>query len=122
MSSWGEKFGSGDKVYDNINNFFENGASYDNTLTVSGGNNAGSYFLSISRFDQNGIVPNTGYDKTTFRFNGDRKYGNLTVAANVAFSVSNTDKTLTSSGLWDSDGKGGNGAMQAVYTLSLIHI
>ena len=116
MSSWGEKFGSGDKVYDNINNFFENGASYDNTLTVSGGNNAGSYFLSISRFDQNGIVPNTGYDKTTFRFNGDRKYGNLTVAANVAFSVSNTDKTLTSSGLWDSDGKGGNGAMQAVYT------
>ena len=116
MSSWGEKYKSGEKAYDNLENFFNNGASYDNTLTVSGGNKAGSYFLSISRFDQNGIVPNTGYDKTTFRFNGDRKYGNFTVAANVAFSVSNTDKTLTSSGLWDSDGKGGNGAMQAVYS------
>lgn len=115
MSSWGEKYGNTDKVYDNIGNFFDNGASYDNTLTVSGGNKAGSFFLSISRFDQDGIVPNTGYDKTTFRFNGDRKYGNLTVAANVAFSVSGTDKTLTSSGLWDSGGKGGNGAMEAVY-------
>ena len=66
MSSWGEKYKSGEKAYDNLENFFNNGASYDNTLTVSGGNKAGSYFLSISRFDQNGIVPNTGYDKTTF--------------------------------------------------------
>lgn len=116
MSSWGDKYGAGEKVYDNIGNFFDNGTSYDNTLTVSGGNKSGSFYLSISRFDQNGIVLETGYDKTTFRFNGDRKYGNLTVAANVAYSVSKTDKTLTSSGLWDENGKGGNGAMEAIYS------
>ncbi|MCD8079108.1 MAG: SusC/RagA family TonB-linked outer membrane protein, partial [Bacteroides sp.] len=111
--SWGEKFGSGEKVYDNISDFFKTGASYDNTVTVSGGSQAGSFYLSVARFDQTGIVPKTGFDKTTFRFNGDRHYGNFTIAANVAFSVSSTDKTLTSSGLWDA---ASNGAMETVYT------
>ncbi len=30
----------------------------------------------------------TGYNKTTFRFNGEQKYGKLTVGANVAYSLS----------------------------------
>ncbi len=111
--SWGEKFGSGEKMYNNIKDFFQTGASYDNTLTVSGGNQNGSFYLSVARFDQKGIVPETGFDKTTFRFNGDRHYGNLTVAANVSLSIANTDKTLTSSGLYNMNS---NGAMETVYT------
>lgn len=111
--SWGEKVGNGEQIYDNLDNFFRTGTSFDNSATVSGGNQSGSYFLSISRFDQNGIIPETGYDKTTFRFNADRHYGNFTIAANVAFSISGTDKTLTSSSLWSD---GGNGAMNTVYT------
>ena len=54
----------------------------------------------------------TGYDKTTFRFNGEQKYGKLTVGANAAYSISNTNKTLTSAGLYNG---GGNGAMTALY-------
>ncbi len=111
--SWGQPFASSDVIYDNIKNFFQTGATYDNSVNVSGGSKNGSFYLSASRFDQTGIVPNTGYNKTTFRFNGDQKYGNLTVGANVAYSIANTDKTLTSAGLY---GGGGNGAMTAVYT------
>ena len=110
--SWGGKFGANEEMFNNIEHFFQNSAVFDNNVSVSGGNRTGSFYLSASRFDQKGIVPNTGYDKTTFRFNGDQKYGILTVGANVAYSLANTDKTLTSSGLW---GSGGTGAMTSVY-------
>ncbi len=111
--SWGDPFSSGDQIYNNIENFFQNGSVWDNSVSISGGNDKGSFFFSASRYDQQGIVPETGYDKSTFRFNGDQKYGKLTVGANVAFSNANTDKTLTTSGLWSA---GGNGAMTAIYS------
>ena len=113
--SWGEPFGAGEKMYNNIEDFFQNSSVFDNNISVSGGHQNGTFYLSASRYDQKGIVPETGYDKTTIRFNGDQKYGNLTVGANFAYSLANTDKTLTSSGLW---GSGGTGAMTSVYRWS----
>lgn len=113
--SWGEAFGANDVMYNNIEDFFQNSSVYDNTVSLSGGNQNSTFYLSASRFDQKGIVPETGYDKTTFRFNGDQKYGKLTLGANVAYSLANTDKTLTSAGLYNS---GGSGAMTSVYRWS----
>ena len=110
--SWGEAFTGGDKNYNNIADFFQPSQIYDNTISLSTGTSNGSVYLSASRYDQKGIVPSTGYDKTTFRLNTDQKFGILTMGANLAYSVANTDKTLTSAGLWDS---GGNGAMEAIY-------
>ena len=113
FSSWGQKITSTDTLYDNIGDFFQNGIIYDNNVNVSGGSKNGSFYLSGSNFNQTGIVPNTGYDKTTFRFNGEQKYGRLTLNANVAYSVANTDRTLTTAGLY---GGGGNGTMGAIYS------
>lgn len=110
--SWGEEFESGDKVYDNVGDFFRTAAVFDNTVNVTGGNKNGSFYLSGSRFDQQGIIPETGYGKTAFRFNGDQKFGKLSVGANVAYTLANTDKTLTSAGLY---GSGGAGAISSVY-------
>ncbi|MDR0420137.1 MAG: TonB-dependent receptor plug domain-containing protein, partial [Prevotellaceae bacterium] len=111
-SSWGEKLGSGVKRYNNIEDFFQTSTIFDNTVSVSGGHKNGSFYFSASNFDQKGIVPNTGYDKTTFRFNGEQKYGKLTLNVGAAYSHANTDKTLTSAGLW---GSGGTGTMNQVY-------
>ena len=110
-NSWGPKIPADSTIYDNIGNFFRHGAIYDNNVNVSGGSKNGSFFLSGSNFKQTGIVPGTDYDKTTFRFNGDQKYGGLTLNANVAYSVANTDRTLTTAGLYGS----GVGSMQALY-------
>ena len=110
-NSWGPKIPADSTIYDNIGNFFRHGTIYDNNVNVSGGSKNGSFFLSGSNFKQTGIVPGTDYDKTTFRFNGDQKYGRLTLNANVAYSVANTDRTLTTSGLYGS----GVGSMQALY-------
>jgi TonB-linked SusC/RagA family outer membrane protein len=111
-NSWGDKIAAGTALYDNIGDFFHNGTVLDNNVSVSGGSKNGSFYLSGSNFNQTGIISKTGYDKTTFRFNGEQKYGRLTVDANVAYSLANTDKTLTTSGLY---GGGGNGTMTAVY-------
>ena len=111
--SWGAKIPADSSVYDNIGDFFQNGVIYDNNVNVSGGNKNGSFFLSGSNFKQTGIVPNTNYDKTTFRFNGEQKYGRLTIDANTAYSVANTKRTLTTAGLYDG---GGNGTMGAIYS------
>ncbi|HEY5462649.1 MAG TPA: SusC/RagA family TonB-linked outer membrane protein [Hanamia sp.] len=110
-NSWGPKIPADSTIYDNIGNFFRHGTIYDNNVNVSGGSKNGSFFLSGSNFKQTGIVPGTDYDKTTFRFNGDQKYGGLTLNANVAYSVANTDRTLTTAGLYGS----GVGSMQALY-------
>ena len=109
-SSWGEKISG--RSYDNIGNFFQNGLVLDNNVSISGGSKSNTFYLSASNFDQKGIVPNTGYDKTTVRFNGEQKAGRLTVAANVTYSIARTDKTLTSGGLYDS---GGIGSMSGLY-------
>ncbi len=110
-NSWGPKIPADSTIYDNIGNFFQHGAIYDNNVNVSGGSKNGSFYLSGSNFKQTGIVPGTGYDKTTFRLNGEQKYGGLTLNANVAYSVANTDRTLTTAGLYGS----GVGSMQALY-------
>lgn len=112
-SQWGEKIAAGTPVYDNIGTFFKPGIVLDNNVSVSGGSKTNSFYLSLSNFDQKGIVPNTGYNKTTVRFNGEQKIGKLTVGANVAYSIARTDKTLTSGGLYDG---GGTGSMNALYT------
>ena len=110
MDSWGDPVTG--SIYDNIGDFFQGSSVWDNSVSVSGGSKNGSFYLSGSNYDQTGIIPTTGYNKTTFRFNGEQKYGILTVGANVSYSQAKTDKTLTSAGLY---GQGGNGAMTAVY-------
>lgn len=111
-SSWGERYKEGDPIYNNIDNFFRNGNIWDTNVSVSGGSETGNFFLSGSFFDQDGVVPETGYTKTTFRFNGEQRWKMFTFGANVAYSQARTDKTLTSGGLY---GSKGNGALQRIY-------
>lgn len=114
--SWGAKISeTGGQWYDNVGNFFENSGAWDTNLSIAGGNKNGKFFLSGSFYDQDGIIPTTGFTKTTFRFNGEQKRKMLTFGANVAYSQSRTDKTLTSAGLY---GSSGNGSMTALYNFA----
>ncbi|MCR5003543.1 MAG: SusC/RagA family TonB-linked outer membrane protein [Bacteroidales bacterium] len=112
-TSWGEKTVA--KTYDNAKNFFRTGLVIDESVSVSGGSKNTTYYLSGSYYDQDGVVPGTGYQKYTFRFNGEQKIGKFTFGANVAYSQAHTDKTLTSAGLY---GSSGSGALSSVYTWS----
>ncbi|MDE7126066.1 MAG: SusC/RagA family TonB-linked outer membrane protein, partial [Muribaculaceae bacterium] len=113
-NSWGERFSATDRVYDSqLEDFFQQGGIWDTNVSISGGNENGNFYLSGSYFDQDGVVPTTGYTKTTFRFNGEQKWKLFTFGANAAYSEARTDKTLTGAGLY---GSNMNGALQRIYT------
>lgn len=114
-NSWGPPIPADSAKYDNIGHFFNHGIVVDNNVNISGGSKNGSFFLSGSNFDQTGIVPKTGYDKTTIRFNGEQRYGGLTLDANVAYSIANTNRTLTTAGLYGGS-SGAGGSMSALYS------
>ena len=114
-NSWGEKIGAGDKVYDNIGEFFRPGSAWDTSVSIAGGTEKSNFYLSGSYYDQTGIIPTTGYNKATLRFNGEQKWKLFTFGANVAYSQAHTDKTLTSAGLY---GSSGSGTMTSVYRWS----
>ena len=109
-NSWGPK--QNVPFYDNLKNFFETGLIWDTNVSVSGGTKYNNFFLSGSFYDQDGIVPTTGYKKTTFRFNGEQKVGRFTFGANAAYSDARTTKTLTGAALY---GSSGTGALYAAY-------
>ena len=112
-TSWGEK--SNAKTYNNMEDFFQGGYVFDESVSIAGGTENSKYYLSGSYYDQAGVVPQTGYRKYTVRFNGEQKVGIFTFNSNVAYSQAHTDRTLTAAGLYNSSG---TGALNAVYTWS----
>ena len=108
-NSWGEQ---GHRFYDNIGEFFTTGVTYDASASVAGGTKNNNFYLSGSYFNQGGIVPKTGYEKYTVRFNGEQKWKIFTFGANVAYSQANPNKTLTGA-LY---GSSGSGALTSLYT------
>jgi TonB-linked SusC/RagA family outer membrane protein len=104
--SWGDKFAPGEKVYNNLEDFFQTANAFDNSINVSGGTENSNFFLSASNLNQTGIVPTTDFMRTTFRFNGEQKIGRFSFGVNASYAESNTRKTLTGSGLWGSNGTG----------------
>ncbi|EOR92807.1 TonB-dependent receptor [Arcticibacter svalbardensis MN12-7] len=104
--SWGNKFEPGETVYDNMGDFFQTAHAYDNSFNISGGSKNGNFYLSASNLDQSGIVPTTDFNRSTVRFNAEQKKGIFTFGVNSSYSKSKTQKTLTGSGLWGSNGTG----------------
>ncbi len=54
-------------AYDNTGNFFETGVTLNNHISVSGGNEGVTYYLSAGRMNQTGIIPNTNFARTSFK-------------------------------------------------------
>jgi TonB-linked SusC/RagA family outer membrane protein len=83
--------GSGKKpaVYYDPYEFFQTGIAVNNRLSVSNGNNLGSYYFSVSNLEQKGIVPNNKYGRTTFRLNATSKLSdNISVGGDFAYTNS----------------------------------
>jgi len=59
--------------YDNLKNFFQTGVSYNNDLSLSGGNESSTYYFSMSNSTSKGIIPLNTFDKTTVKIAGDTK-------------------------------------------------
>lgn len=124
-SSWGPEFGANEQVFDNLRNFFVPASTQRHDLSVSGGSDRTTFYLSGSRFDQNGIVPNTGFERTAFRLAADSYvFKNLRVGGSVNFTNSQNRSTLQGSGIAENNiigatGGGGGGTIRGLYNWPL---
>ena len=74
-------------VYDNDKAFFNTGSTQNSNLTFSNSGTFGNYLIGVGRSDQNGIVPNSGMERTNIKFNGEfNLLKDLT--ANISFNYS----------------------------------
>ncbi len=86
--SWGPEVPAGTPTYDHSGDMLDQGFQSDNTLTISGGNDRTTFFLSGGYNYNRGIVvgPNNRYRRISVRFNGSHRLtDNFKVGANVAY-------------------------------------
>lgn len=87
--SWGPLLAPGTQVFDHSAEMFQDGYTTDNTLTISGGSERTTFYLSGGyNYDRGYIVgPNSHYRRIAVRFNGSHRiFDNLKVGANVAYT------------------------------------
>lgn len=86
--AWGPKLADGTTTYDHSAEIFETGKILDNTLSMSGGNERTTFYLSVGGFDQNGFIvgDNDYWKRYSVRFNGQHSiFENLTVGASGSY-------------------------------------
>src|SRR6185312_6732977 len=68
--SWGQPL-TADQSFDHAREAFDNGHILDNTLTVSGGNDRTTFYLSGNYNNNQGVFvgPNNFFDRSTARLN-----------------------------------------------------
>ncbi|MCJ8165764.1 SusC/RagA family TonB-linked outer membrane protein [Pontibacter sp. E15-1] len=57
-------------AYDNLDNFFDRGTTWSHNVSVSGGSEKADYYVSLGRTNQEGIVPQSDFTRTSVRING----------------------------------------------------
>ncbi len=87
-SSWGARLAPGTPTYDHARDIYTDGATYDNALTVAGGNNRTTFFLSGAATNQNGITVGNHdeYNRYSARLKATHQLATgLTLNANIAY-------------------------------------
>ncbi len=73
-----------DSNYDLV---FQDGNYFDNSLSLSGGNEKSNLFFSLSDFNQQGVVrANSDYRRSTFRLNADMRFNDvIKISSNASY-------------------------------------
>lgn len=77
------------QAYDNKGNFFQTGLTFNNSVSLSGGNDRTNYFFSLSNLNQQGVIPNNTFERTTASLSAQSKLTDrLTSSARVQYTRS----------------------------------
>jgi TonB-linked SusC/RagA family outer membrane protein len=96
---FGPKYTEGMTRYNNRDNFFETGFSHQHNIGVDFGFKNSLFRATGSYFDQEGVVPNNWYKRTTFRITNTTKIGKwLDITPSFIFSDVTNNKVLGSAG------------------------
>lgn len=104
--SWGPLLDASTPVFNHATEIYDTGLTFDNNLTMSGGSDRTTFYLSAGSTNQSGVIvgPNNRYDRTTVRLKATHQLlsslnlgGNLSYAdgrGNYVQKGSNTDGLL----------------------------
>ncbi len=71
---------------------FQQNPRQDYNLSISGGSDNSNYFISFNYLDDQGVIPNSAFNRMSGRFNGDHQVKEwLKVGANVNYNQINSD-------------------------------
>ncbi len=87
--SWGPKLDANTSTYDHWGELFHTGHSFDNNLSVSGGNDRTTVYLSLGRLHQNGTIigPNNWYTRNSARLKASYQlFDKVKIGGNVSFT------------------------------------
>ena len=87
-SSWGPKIASGTPTYDHWNEAFTTGHTFDNVLSLSGGDDRRTFFASAGNTFQNGTIvgDNDHYNRSTARLKATQLLGSkVRLGGNVSY-------------------------------------
>jgi len=104
-TSYGPELAPGTPTYDHFGELFHTGHAMTTDLSVSGGNDRTTFYMSAGYLDQNGTIigPNNWYKKSNARLKGSHRIvDRLTVSGNVAYIDANgafTQKGSNTSGI-----------------------
>ncbi|MEZ4886884.1 MAG: SusC/RagA family TonB-linked outer membrane protein [Chitinophagales bacterium] len=92
------------QAYDNINDFFQTGVNFNNSLSLSSANDVSSFYLGLGYQKEQGIIPNNTFEKINVTFNGE-------VALTPKFKVGTNIKYINSGGVRIEQGSNTSGVM-----------
>lgn len=96
--AFGPKVAPGKQIYNNVKNFFKTGFTQQHNLNIEGGSDASTYRFSTNYLNQDGVIPNTGYDKLAFRLTGSTRFKALRITSTINYVNSTTDKATKGAG------------------------
>jgi TonB-linked SusC/RagA family outer membrane protein len=75
-------------IFDPTKNLFRTGYTSDNSLSINGGDDRSTYFVSLGKTYTQGVIKrNSDYDRTTFRVNATHSFGKrLHSGVNIAYT------------------------------------
>lgn len=100
LSALGPKIPEGTPVFNNLKNFFQDALTQSHNLSINGGKNEFTYRVSGAAVNQDGTIPNTGYDRYNVRGTLDYRTKNkkLTISLTGAYSYAENQKALRGAG------------------------
>jgi TonB-linked SusC/RagA family outer membrane protein len=85
-------------IKDNVRDLYETGREYNNSVSVSGGNDASTFYFSYGNNYSNGIIPtdNDSYRRNSFALRGSTRYKRVTIEG--SFNYVNTAQRYVEAG------------------------
>lgn len=100
---WGQIINGQQKVKpysaqpNNVRDFFNRGTTWENNLSLSGGNEKTTYYAAFNSLNNKGVVPNTFLDRYSIRFNANHEFNN-NFFSNIAVNYINSNSRVDQGG------------------------